>query len=93
MSNYDNMDVMIGSENIILIGRELANAIEGSINNEDSEFNSHLSGNSFQEIEIRDHYSAYASYFAACRGIRDTQIQLLVHYDTRTGKLHFSQAA
>ena len=25
------------------------------------------------------HYSAYASYFAACRGIRDTKIPLLVH--------------
>ena len=54
MSDFDNMDVMIGKENINPIERELANTIEGSTNHYDTESKSHPRGNSFQENEFRD---------------------------------------
>ena len=52
MSDFDNMDVMIGNENINPTERELANTIEGSANHYDAESNSHTMRNSSQENEI-----------------------------------------
>ena len=40
ISDFDNMNVMIGNENINSIGKELANSIEGSVDRFDLETNS-----------------------------------------------------
>ena len=53
MYDFDNMGILLGNENANPLERELANAIEGSINNEETESNSHLSGNTSQGNEIR----------------------------------------
>ena len=54
MSDSENMDVLLGNENVNPIERELANAINGSINNNGVESDSKFRGNSSDENEIRD---------------------------------------
>ena len=49
-----NLDIMIQSEIINPIERELANTIEGSTNHCNTESNSHFRGKSLHENEIRD---------------------------------------
>ena len=53
MSDFDNLDVMIGNENINTIERELTNIFEGSADHYDAESNSHPRRNSPQEDEFR----------------------------------------
>ena len=55
-SDFENMDVSLGYENVNPIERELANTINGSISNNDNgvESDSHFRGNSSNENEIKD---------------------------------------
>ena len=53
MSDLDNLNILIGSENINSIERELANTIEGSANHYETESKSHPRGSSFQEYEYK----------------------------------------
>ena len=60
MYYFDNIDVMIGNENINSIEMELANTIEGSTNHSDTKSNFHPRRNSARDNELRafDHESA-----------------------------------
>ena len=53
-SDFENMDVLLGYENVNPIERELANTINGSIRNNGVESDSHFRGNSSNENEIKD---------------------------------------
>ena len=53
MSDFDNLDVMIGNENYNTIERELTYIFEGSANHYYAESNSPPRGNSSQEDEFR----------------------------------------
>ena len=50
----DNLDIMIGSENITPIERELTNTIGESTAKYETESNSHPRGNCSQENEFKD---------------------------------------
>ena len=52
MSDHDNLDIMIGSENVNPFEREIANKIEGSVDHYDTESNSRLKENFSQENEL-----------------------------------------
>ena len=54
LSNFDNMDVVLGDENSNPIERELAIIINGSVGQNDTEVLSNNTGNSSQENEITD---------------------------------------
>ena len=54
MSDFENMDVLLGNGNVNPIERELANTINGSTNNNGVESDSKFRGNSSDENEIRD---------------------------------------
>ena len=54
LSDYENLDVMLGDENINSIERELASTINGSASRNDTDAFSHLRGLSSQENGIRD---------------------------------------
>ena len=54
MSDLDNIDISFGNARVNPLERELANANEGSVNNEDTESNSRFRRNLSQEKEIRD---------------------------------------
>ena len=49
-SNFDNLDLMIGNDNINPIERELANTIEGLTNHDDTESNPHPRENLFSKM-------------------------------------------
>ena len=54
LSDFENMDVSLSSDNGIPIDKELADTINSSINHNDTEALTQQRGSSSQEIEIRD---------------------------------------
>ena len=53
MSEFDNIDLMVGNDNINPIERELANTIEGPTSHYDTEYNSHPWRTFRNEINLR----------------------------------------
>ena len=54
MPDFENKDVLLGTENVNPMMRELANSTIGSISNNDTDALSQQRGNSSQDNEIRD---------------------------------------
>ena len=54
MSDFENMDILLGNENANPIEREIAYTINGSIGNDDLESDLHIRTNSSDGKEIRN---------------------------------------
>ena len=54
MSDFDNLNILLGNADTNPLERQLANATEGTINNEDPESNSQLRCSSSQKTETWD---------------------------------------